>query len=360
MSILSLKPDPVVGLDISTTAVKLLELSRAGKKGYKVESYAIEPLPEKALEDKNIAELEVVGETIERVIKRASPRAQHAAIAVAGPTVITKDITMDAGMPDHEMKDAIEAEPAQYLGQDIEVYFDFQVIGPNEKEPAERVDVLLAAVHNETLDPRVAAVEMGGLKTRIVDIEKFALENALIMVAQNDPEIGEGETVALIEVGATTTTMNVLGEEKGEPKIVYTREEMFGGRQLTEQIQGRYDLSYEEANLAKRNDTLPEDYKTDLLEPFKEEVAMQVNRMIQYYYSSSTYGKLSHILIAGGCASIPDILEPISTNVGGPVSIVNPFASMTIASRVSKKALMNDAPALMIACGLALRTFDEY
>jgi type IV pilus assembly protein PilM len=361
MSLFSLNPDPVVGLDISTTAVKLLELSRAGKKGYRVESYAMEPLPEKVVEDKNIVDQkeEIIGETIGRVVKRASPRAQHAAIAVAGPSVITKDITMDGGMPDHEMKEAIEAETTQYLGQDDIEYFDFQVIGPNEKEP-ERVDVLLAAVHNDSLERRVMVVELGGLKTRVVDIEKFALENALIMVAQNDPEISDGETVALIEVGATITTMNVLGEEKGEPKIVYTREEMFGGHQLTEQIQARYELSYEEANLAKRNDTLPEDYKTDLLEPFKEEVAMQINRMIQYYYSSSTYGKLSHILIAGGCASIPDILTPISANVGGPVSIVNPFASMSIASRVSKKALMNDAPALMIACGLALRTFDEY
>ena len=357
MSLFSLKPDPVIGIDISSTAIKLLELSRAGK-GYKVESYDMEPLPEKAVEDKNIVEIEFVGEAIGRAVKRANPRTQYAAVAVAGPTVITKVITMDGGMSDNDMREQIEADPVTYLGQNVEeddVSFDFQVIGPNEKEP-ERVDILLAACRGETLEARKTVLELANLKPKVVDIEKYALENAFVMVARNDPEINEGETIALIEVGATTTTMNVLGDHK----IVYAREEMFGGKQLTEQIQARYDLSYEEANLAKRNGGLPDDYETDILEPFKMEMATEISRMVQYYYSSSSYGKLSHILIAGGCATIPGIIEHINNKVGGHVSIVNPFAGMSIASRVSKKALMNDAPALMIACGLALRTFDEY
>ncbi|MDM8557809.1 pilus assembly protein PilM [Candidatus Parabeggiatoa sp. HSG14] len=355
MSLFSLKPDPVVGIDISSTAVKLLELSKAGK-GYKVESYAMEPLPENAVEDKNIAEVEIVGEAIDRAVKRAKPKAQFAALAVAGPTVITKTIQMDGGMTDEDIKEQIEGDPAPYLGQDIDdIHLDFQVIGPNEKEP-ERVDILLAACVSETLEARTTVIEIGGLKSKVVDIEKNALENAFLMVAQNDPEINEGETIALIEVGATTTTMNVLGEQT----IVYVREEMFGGKQLTEQIQAQYGLSYEEANLAKRNGGLPEDYESDILEPFKIEVAQQISRMVQYYYAASQYGKLSHILVAGGCASIQGIIEQINNRVGGHVSIVNPFAGMSVAPRVSKKALMSDAPALMIACGLALRTFDEY
>jgi type IV pilus assembly protein PilM len=371
MSLFSLKPDPVVGIDISSTAVKLLELSQAGK-GYKVESYAIEPLQEKAVEDKNIIEVEVVGNAIDNAVKRAKPRAQHAAIAVAGPSVITKIAPMDGGMSDEDMKQAIESDPATYLGQNIEddeeLKLDWKVIGPNEKEP-ERVDVLVAACRGDTLEARITALEMNsGLKAKVVDIEKYALENALIMMAENDPEINDGETIALIEVGATTTSMSVLGKKQSddenktetESQIVYTHEEMFGGKQLTDQIIGRYDLNYEEANLAKRNGGLPDDYEADILEPFKIEMAQQISRMVQYYYAQSTYGKLSHILIAGGCAAIPGIIEQISNKVGGHITIANPFASMSIASRVSKKALMADAPALMIACGLALRTFDEH
>lgn len=357
MSIFSLKPDPVVGIDISSTAVKLLELSRAGK-GYKVETYGIEPLPDKAIEDKNIPEasMEIVGDAISRLVKRASPSTQHAAVAVAGPSVITKIISMDGGMSDNDMKEQIEADPTTYLGQEIdEIKFDFQVLGPNEKEP-EKVDILLAAVRSETLEQRTAVLELANLKTRVVDIEKYALENALVMVAQNDPEINENEIIALVEVGATTTTINVLAEKK----IVYTHEEMFGGRQLTEQIQGHYGLSYEEANLAKRNGGLPEDYEAEVLQPFKEDMAQQISRMVQFYYAAASYGTLSHVLIAGGCASIPGSIDEITKKVGGHVSIINPFVGMSINSKVSKKALMNDAPALMIAYGLALRTFDEY
>jgi type IV pilus assembly protein PilM len=355
MSIFSLRPDPVVGIDISTTAVKLLELNRAGK-GYRVESYGIEPLPEKAVEDKNILQVEVVGEAIGRVVKRAGIKVQHAAVAVAGPSVITKVITMDGGMSDEDMKQQIESDPVQYLGQEIEeINLDFQVIGPNEKEP-DRVDVLLAAVRSETLEARLTVLEMAGLKARVVDIEKFALENALAMVAKNIPELQENDTLALIEVGATTTSMNVLGNQK----IVYTHEEVFGGKQLTEQIKTQYGLSYEEANLAKREGNLPEGYENDVLEPFRDEMAQQISRMVQYYYAASSYGELSHILIAGGCASIPGILEKVINKVGGAASVVNPFAQMSISPRVGKKALQADAPALMIACGLALRTFDEY
>lgn len=354
MGIFRLKPDPLVGIDISSTAVKLLELSRTGK-GYRVESYAMEPLPEKAIEDKNIVEIEVVGEAIRRVGNRAKPRSHYATVAVAGPAVVTKVITLQGGMSDADMRAAIELDAEQYIAMPIsEVHFDFEVIGKNDKEE-DRVDVLLVASRNENVETRVAALDLGGFKAKVVDIEKFALENAFVLVAQNDPEIKEDEVVALVEVGATTTTLNVLSNQK----IIYTREEIFGGKRLTEEIQHRFGLNYEEANMAKRDGSLPDEYEAELLEPFKAEMAQQISRMVQFYYGVAATGKLSHVLIAGGCASIPGIDEEVRNKVGGHVSIVNPFAAMSVASRVGKKALMNDAPALMIACGLALRSFDQ-
>jgi len=357
MSIFSLKPEPVVGIDISSTAVKLLELSRTGR-GFRVESYAMEPLPEKSVEDKNIIELESVGAAVERVVKRAKPRTQYAAVAVAGPTVITKVITMEGGLSDQEIKEQIGADPAQYFGRDSEgIEFDFETLGPNEKEE-ERVDILLTASLHETIDGRVAVLDMGGLKAHIVDTEKSALEKALIRIAQNDEEIDDGDTVALIEVGATTSSLSVLGEKNGKPAIVFSHDGTFGGQQLTEEIQNRYELSYEEANLAKRNNTLDPDYFHTILEPFKDEMAQEASRMIQHYYNQSDYGKLSHVLIAGGCASIDGIVEQVSNKVAGYVKIVDPFASMSCARRINQTALKKDAPALMLACGLALRSFD--
>ncbi|MDM8567696.1 type IV pilus assembly protein PilM [Candidatus Halobeggiatoa sp. HSG11] len=357
MSLLSLKPDPLVGIDISTTAIKLLELSKAGK-GYKVESYGIELLPEKAIEDKKIDAdaVELIGNKVTALLKRTKPKSQFAAVAISGPEVITKEVVMDK-IPDTEMKEAIETDPATYLGQDIEdIELDFQVLGPNEREP-EKVDVLLAACREETLEAHKTVLDLAGLKPKVIDIEKYALERAFVMIAKNDPDINEGEIIALIEIGATTATMNVLGDNQ---KIIYSHEEEFGGKQLIEQIQANYELTYEEAHLGTRDGGLPDSYETDILESFRDEMAQQISIMVQSYYSQSTYGKLSHILISGGCASIPDIVKHVETKVGGHVSVANPLASMSVASRVSKKALSNDAPSLMIACGLALRTFDEY
>ncbi|MBE9562352.1 MAG: type IV pilus assembly protein PilM [Proteobacteria bacterium] len=358
MSLLSLKPDPLMGIDISTTAIKLLELSKSGK-GYKIESYGIELLPEKVIEDKKIIDpdaAEIIGEAISKMIKRAKPKSQFVAVAISGPEVITKEVLMDK-IPDAEIKEAIETDPATYLGQEVEdIELDFQVLGPNELEP-ERVDVLLAACRSETLEMYTTVLEMAKLTPKVIDIEKYALERAFAMIVETDSDINEGEIIALIEIGATITTMNVLGDNQN---IIYTHEEMFGGKQLIEQIQSNYGLTYEEAHLGTRDGGLPDSYETDVLELFRDEIAEQISLMVQSYYSQSTYGKLSHILISGGCASIPDIIKHIETKVGGHVSIANPLASMSVASRVSKKALSNDGPSLMVACGLAMRTFDEY
>lgn len=361
MSIFRLKPDPVVGIDIGSTAVKLLELSKVGDK-FQVESYAMEPLPENSVEDKDISELDAVAAAISSVVKRAKPRSQYAAIAVAGRNVITKTITMNGGLSDQEIQEQIEADPASYIGQEIEdIEFDFQMIGPNEKEP-DRVDYLLAACRSETLEIRTNVIDLAGLKEKIVDIEKYALENAFMMVVETDPDIDETDTIALVEIGATTTSLSVLGDQK----IVYLNEQIFGSKQLIERVIIHYELSYEEADRAIRNggfvsdeNALP-DYETEIIDPFKEETIDQISLMIKNYNAHSSYGKLSQILIAGGCASIPGLVEDINAKLGGHITIVNPFSSMSFAPRVSQKALRRDAPALMIACGLALRTFDKY
>ena len=355
MGLFSLKPDPIVGIDISSTAVKMIELSRSGSE-YTVESYGIDFLSEKAVEDKTVAQPESVGSVIQRVLKKAKPKAQHVAVAVSGPAVITKVTTMDKGLSDSDIM--AELEGGNYVGTPIEeVKMDFEVIGDSEKEP-ERIDILLAAARNENVDAVTEAIELGGLIPAVVDIEKYALENAFILLVQNDPEIDEEEAVALVEVGATTITINVLRKLKN----VYSREDMFGGNRLTEDIQARYELSYEEATLAKRNTNLPEGYEAELLEPFREEVAQQISRMVQYYYAgeaAAKHGKLSHILIAGGCVSIKGVIDEVSKKVGGRISIANPFIKMNLSKKVDKDSLYQDAPALMVACGLALRNFDH-
>ena len=351
MGLFSRKSTPVIGIDVSSTAVKLLELSGGGSK-YKVESYAVEPLPANSVVEKNITDVEAVGDSIRRALKRAGTKNKFSALAVAGSAVITKVITMPANISDDEMASQIELEADQYIPYALdEVNLDFEVIGPSETDP-ERVDVLLAASRSENVDIRVAAVDIAGLTCKIVDVEAFALENAFGVIARDLPTGGMGETVALVDIGATMTSLSVLSDNK----IVYAREQAFGGKQLTEEIQRRYGLTYEEAGLAKRQGGLPENYVPEVLEPFKESMAQQVNRSLQFFYSSSQVGQVDRIVLAGGCASIENSDRVVADKTGVDVQTANPFSHMALASKLNAEALANDAPSLMIACGLAMRS----
>lgn len=344
---------PILGLDISTTAVKLLELSRNGNR-YRVDSYAVEALPPNSVIEKNIADVESVGEAIKRAVKRSGTRTKRCAVAVAGSSVITKVISMPASLSDDEMEAQIELEADQYIPYPLEeVNLDFEVIGPSPDNP-EQVEVLLAACRSENVDVRVDAVELAGLTAKVVDVEAYAMENAFTLIAEQMQNKGVDKTIAVVDVGATMTTLNVLHDLK----TIYMREQVFGGKQLTEEIQRRYGLSYEEAGMAKRQGGLPDDYVPEVLEPYKEAMVQQVSRSLQFFFSSSQYNSVDHIVLAGGSASIRGVDALIQSNLNVPTTVANPFVNMDVAPRIKAQVLANDAPALMIACGLALRSFD--
>lgn len=344
----------MLGLDISSTSVKLLELSRSGGK-YRVESYGVEPLPENAVVEKNIADEEGVGEAILRLVERSKTKVKNAAVAVAGSAVITKTIEMPANLSEAEMENEIASEADQYIPYPLdEVSLDFEVQGISPRSD-EQMEVLLAACRKENVELRQAALELGGLKAKVVDIEAHCMQRAFNLV--RDQFLGEGDSekiIAIVDVGATMTTLSVL-TNNGTP---YTREQLFGGKQLTEEIQRRYSLSVEEAGLAKKQGGLPDDYESEVLQPFKEAVVQQVTRSLQFFYSSSSYDDVDHIILAGGTASIEGLADMVSTKLGTPASMANPFVNMALSSKVNEVNLTNDAPALMIACGLAMRSFD--
>lgn len=350
---LSRKSSTLVGLDISSTAVKLLELSQSGPR-FRVEGYAVVALPPHAVVEKNIADVEAVGSAINRAVKVSGTRSRSAAVAVAGSSVITKVITMPANLTEDELATQIELEADQYIPYPLEeVNLDFEVIGPSEKKP-DCVDVLLAASRSENVDVRVAAVELGGLTAKVVDVEAYAMETAFTLLGQQLPDHGNGKTIAVVDIGATMTTLNVIHDFG----IIYTREQVFGGKQLTEEIQRRYGLSYEEAGMAKKQGGLPDNYVPEVLNPFKEAMVQQVSRSLQFFFSSSQYNSVDAIVLAGGCATITGIDELIEEKLGTTTTIANPFASMSLAPRIKAHQLSADAPALMIACGLAMRSFD--
>ncbi|MBV1908025.1 MAG: pilus assembly protein PilM [Kangiellaceae bacterium] len=347
------KKTALVGIDISSTACKLIELGKVGSR-YRVESYAVEPLPQDAMADRDIRDPEVVGEALKRVISRSGSNIKHAAVSVAGSSVITKIIQMDKGLSEEEMESQIEVEADQYIPYPLEeVALDFQVIGESEKVP-DKVDVLLAASRSENVYSRVDALELAGLSTKVVDVEAYAIERAFKLLTNQLPDQGEGQIIAIADIGATNTSLSVLEDFN----TIYTREQTFGGSQLTEEIQRRYGLSFEEAGMAKKQGGLPDDYEPEVLEPFKEAVIQQVSRSLQFFYGSSQYGEVDHIVLAGGCAVIDGLEEMIEERLGTTASTANPFADMSLSSRVNAQALSADAPSLVNCCGLALRSFD--
>ena len=344
---------PLLGVDISATAVKLLELTRSGDT-YRVESYAVEALPPNSVVDKNIADIPAVGEAIGKALKKSGSKLKNAAASVAGSAVITKMIEMPANLSDSEMENQIQIEADQYIPFPLEdVAMDFEVIGPHPSNP-ERVNVMLAASRADNVDGRVGALELGGLTAKVVDIEAFALENTVGLIANQQLGGGENKIIAIADVGSSITTFSVFENLK----IVYSREQQFGGAQLTEEIQRRYGLSYEEAGLAKKQGGLPENYIPEVLEPFKQNMAQQISRAQQFFFSSSQIAHIDHLILAGGCASVSGVAELIESKIGVPTIIANPFANMSLASKVPTNVLANDAPALMVSCGLALRSFD--
>lgn len=352
LSFLGKKTKPLLGLDISSTTVKLIELTRQGD-GYRVENYSVRPLPAGVVVEKNITDVDAVAQVVKATVQQARSKVKDVALAVPGSAVITKTIEMPAGLTDDAMELQISLEADQYIPYPLEeVSIDFDVLGPSEKSP-EQVEVLLAACRSENVETRQAVLELAGLNAKVVDVEAYALERAFDLLADQIEGAFE-KVIAVVDIGSTMTTLSVLVGGK----IVYAREQLFGGKQLTEEIQRRYGLSEEEAGLAKRQGGLPDDYEAEVLEPFKDNVVQQVTRSLQFFFSSSQYHEVDHVLLAGGVASMDGLADMVEDKLETSTSVANPFANMSVSSRVNSAALANDAPSLMIVTGLALRSFD--
>ncbi len=356
----SLRPKTrhLLGIDISSTSIKLLELSQttgSSTELYRIESFAIEPLPPAAVAEKKIADVAAVGEGIRRAVAVAGTKVKRAAVAVSGSAVITKTIAMSAALSDADMEAQIQLEADQYIPYPLEeVNIDFDVLGPSSNNP-DMVDVLLAASRRENVDDRVAALQMAGLSAEIVDVEAYAMENAYtLLLGHLDDEQRSDQTVAIADIGANTTTLHMLNGGK----IVYTREQNFGGNQLLDEIDHRYSISRQEAFEKLVTNRLPAQINQEVIGPFNEALAQQIARALQFFYSASNFQRTDRVFLAGGAAAIADIDGLTEGRLGFPVSIADPFSQMGLAVGIDADAVARAAPSMMIAAGLALRAFD--
>jgi type IV pilus assembly protein PilM len=349
------KRPPLFGMDISSSSVKMVELVDAGKGAIRVERYVIEALPKDAVVDGNITNIEAVIDTVRRGVKKMGTRNRNVALALPTAAVITKVIIVPAGQREEELELQVESEANQYIPFALEeVNLDFQVIGPAPSSP-EEVQVLIAASRKEKVDDRVAVAEGAGLKSIVMDVENYAVQASFELIKKQFPDEGKDQNVALVDVGANVMNVIVLRNDQ----TVYTREQAFGGSQLTQDIMRQYGMSQEEAEAAKRSGGLPDNYEAEVLRPFVENIALEVQRAMQFFFTSTPYTSVEHILLTGGTAIIAGLEEVVAARTQVNTVIANPFASMAVNPRIPLKRLVGDAPSLMVACGLALRRFDQ-
>jgi type IV pilus assembly protein PilM len=348
------KAPPLIGADLSSSSIKMVELTEAGRGLYRVERYAIEPLPKDSVVEGNINNLDAVSDALKRCHKRLGTNIKNVALALPNAAVISKRIYVPAGQSDEELEVQVETEANQYIPFSLdEVNLDFQVLGPAPNN-AEDVEVLIAASRKEKIEDRVAAAEAAGLKATVMDVDLYAAQAAFELMIADQGDESKDQNIAMVDVGATTMTVNVLRNGQS----IYLREQPFGGNELSQEIQNKFGLSSDEAEVAKRDGGLPPEYESEILQPFVDKMGLEIARALHFFFSSTPYNQVSQIVLAGGCAAIPGADEAVTRRTQVPTVIANPFVNMDVSSKVKVKSLTQDAPSLMVACGLALRRFD--
>src|SRR6187402_2048122 len=313
LDVFKTKAPTLIGVDVASTSIKLVELAEAGKGTYRLERYTIEPLGRDTVQDGNIANLDQVSDALKRGWKRLGSRNRNIAMALPAAMVITKKIIVPSGQKEEELELTVEAEANQYIPFALdEVNLDFQILGPAPNNPDE-VEVLIAASRKEKVEDRVAIAEAAGLKPRVMDVESYATQEAFRLITPSLPANGRDQNIAFVDVGAHITHFYVL--RNGQ--FLFSRDQAFGGNQLTQDIQRAFNLSAEEAEVAKRGGGLPDNYELDVLQPFTETLALEVARALQFFFTSTTHTQVEHILLAGGCSLIPGLDEIVAkrTNI---------------------------------------------
>jgi type IV pilus assembly protein PilM len=352
-SIFSRQPAPLVGLDISSSSVKLVELGRDASGQFILERYAMEPLEMGWITDGNIEKFDEVAEAVRRVVKKSGTRIKNVAMALPPSAVITKKIILPGGMSEKELEVQVESEANQYIPFSLdEVSLDFCVIGPSAASSGD-VDVLIAASRKDKVQDRQGIAEAAGLNPVILDVESYASKLAVSRLIENLPNNGADAIVALFEIGAFTTSMQVIRNQE----VLYDRDQAFGGAQLSQLIVRQYGFSPEEAEAKKRSGDLPDDYGKSVLQPFVESLAQEISRAMQFFFTSTPYNRVDYAMLAGGSAALAGLTAAVTQQTSFPCSVVDPFAGMEIGGGVRENKLRREAPSYLTSCGLAMRRF---
>lgn len=348
------KIPPLLGLDISTSAVRLLAFDTTSR-GFRVESCAQVRLPHGAVAEGSVADAEAVARAVGEAFTRAGSKRRRVALAVSGSQIISRQIAMPVDFSDADIEQQITLESDQYIPYPLDdVYFDFVVLGANARNP-QTADVLLIVARNEVVDKRLETLAAAGLDAAVVDVEAYALESVFPLIAPQMPPTARTGVTAMVDVGASTTTLNVL---QGGVTL-FTREQSFGGEQLLQQIQERYGLAYPEASAALLEGSFPEEWRSTIIEPFLDSLANQVGRLLQVFFSATGQSSLDHVVLSGGCAGLAGAAGIVGRYLGLDTRVGNPLLGVEFAPGIDAARLREHGHAWMIAAGLAMRSTTD-
>ena len=352
--LLGRKNPAMIGLDISSSSVKLVELSRDSKGGYILERMATEPFEKGWVNDGQIERFDEVAAAVRRVVQKSGTKAKRVAMAMPQAAVITKKISLPAGLRDEELEVQVESEANQYIPFSLDdVRLDFFVIGPSPTHQNE-VEVMIAASRKDRVEDRQGLAEAAGLVPVVIDIESHASRLAVSRLIGDLGGASEA-LVALFEIGADNTSLKVLRNEE----LVYDRDQNFGGSQLTQLISRQYGVAFEDAERMKLSGELPEDFAASILAPFVDSLAQEIGRAMQYFFTSTPHHKVDHVMLAGGTARLSGLAERVTEVTGFAALVVNPFERMGMGKSVRESRMQREASGYLTACGLAMRRFDR-
>lgn len=338
----------ILGIDIGSSSIKLVELESSSK-GLKVVAAHASPVTPGLIKEGKIEDAPALAEVLRRAVVNSRSKTKTVAFAVPGSAVITRVVDMPGDLSEDELEMQLLLEAEQYIPYSLdEVALDFTQLGVSDD--GQQAKVLIAASRKETVEALVEVSEIAELKPKIIDVEPFCLERVYPLIAEQMEEDSDS-LIAVVDVGATTLRFNVL--ETGN--TVYSREEAFGTSQLTEEVQRRYGLSAEEANIAQAEGGLPSDFEEEVFAPFRESLIQQISRSLQFFYSSSSYNHVDCVVLSGGVIADSEIVQLAEAKLELPVIGGNPFTQMEVGEKVSQSSLSSIGPSMLVATGLALR-----
>lgn len=354
-SFFSREPAPLLGIDVSSFSVKLVELGRSRTGELVLERCAMQALEPGWITEGNIDRFDDVADAVRTLVRKSGSKTRNVAMALPSSAVITKTIVLPGGLSSDDMQMQVESEANQYIPFPLdEVSLDFCELGPSPHSAGD-VEVLIAASRKEKVSDRQGLAEAAGLHAVVMDVESYASRLAAGRLIETLEQQGRYSLVTLFEVGALSTNMQVIRNDE----VLYEREQPFGGAQLTQLIARHYGFTLDEAEAKKRSGDLPDEYKLMLLGPFLETLAQEMARALQFFFTSTPYNKVDHILLAGGGSVLPGLIDAVTKHTGSICSVVNPFGGMLMGPGVSARKIAQAAPSYLMSTGLALRRFHR-